>query len=133
MTYENRFDDRESRSVVKKFLMGKGMKVHDNPDQYGIDLIGIGTGGVYGFELEHRQYWDRDDFPFDTIHVPIRKAKFKGGNVLYVVLNKKLTKAIIFPTYLMKRIVKVDTPREHQEEFYDVDREHCNIYDLEDV
>jgi hypothetical protein len=82
--------DPKSRSVVKEYLARRGIKVHDNPDKFGVDLIA--EDGTLQVEVEHRLIWEGPDFPFSEINVPERKAKFFVENsVAYFILSRDYT------------------------------------------
>lgn len=92
-------NDPVCRKAVKKALAMKwGIKLVDNPDPFGIDLLQYdGDNIVAGYELERRQIWTTQDFPFDTIHIPARKMKYAKLPFMtyYVVVNKDISFALI--------------------------------------
>ena len=52
--------------------MRKGL-IKENPDKYGPDIL---VQDSYYVEVEVREIWKDDNFPFDEIHIPERKTKF---------------------------------------------------------
>jgi len=70
--------DEFGRSVVKKFIAHKfGMNAQDNPDVYGVDLLLYKSDKIVGYaEVEVRNNWKTDHFPFDELNIPLRKKKF---------------------------------------------------------
>ena len=80
-------NDPKSRKIVREYLERNGVIVKDHPNKYGIDLIS--DDGTLQLELEHRNSWTEEEFNYDTINVPERKAKFlKDGIVHYVILSR---------------------------------------------
>lgn len=64
---------------------------YSNPNRFGIDLI-ANTSPMVGIELEHRDEWCREIFPFALVNIPARKQRRLGNrNVHYVVINKDFT------------------------------------------
>jgi hypothetical protein len=84
----HRDNDPKSRHVVKKFFEERGVRLIDNQDEYGIDLVSI--DGSAKIEIEHRLVWTGKEFPFDEINLPERKTKFflKNQGAYYVILSK---------------------------------------------
>jgi len=68
--------DKDGRDFVKAFYKKHGLDAQDNPDQYGVDLLVYYDDSLVGYaEVEVRQNWDKEQFPFDTLNVPERKQK----------------------------------------------------------
>lgn len=83
----HRSNDPQSRRIVKEYLKRNGIEVEDNPNQFGVDLIS--KDGTLQVEVEHRLVWDSEEFPFEEINVPERKAKFfVQESVSYVILSR---------------------------------------------
>ena len=79
-------NDPKSRKVVKEFLAKQGIVVEDNPNRFGVDLIS--KDGTLQIEVEHRLVWQSEEFPFEEINVPERKAKFFIENhIAYAILS----------------------------------------------
>lgn len=84
--------DPRSRQVVIDYLNKMGFPFYSNPWKYGIDLFSIFTPKI-AIELEHRDIWVHEEFPYPSVHIPYRKAKFLGGDrVHYCVINKDFTR-----------------------------------------
>jgi len=63
----------------------------ENNNQYGVDLLS--PDGTLRMELEHRLSWTENDFNYDMINVPERKAKFlNDGVTAYVILSKDFSR-----------------------------------------
>jgi hypothetical protein len=79
-------NDPKSRKVVKEYLSKQGIIVEDNPNKFGVDLIS--KDNTFQVEVEHRLVWKEDEFPYDEINVPERKAKFFIENyIAYFILS----------------------------------------------
>jgi len=98
-------NDPKSRQVVKEYFSTHGILIKDNPDKYGVDLIS--DDGTLQVEVEHRLVWVNDDFPYETVNLPERKAKyFVANSVAYVILSKDYSRmGIIDGKTIMKYIV----------------------------
>ena len=79
-------NDPQSRRIVKEYFLRHNMPLNDNPNKYGVDLISEDQS--LQVEVEHRLVWKDEEFPFDEINVPERKAKFFVENhISYVILS----------------------------------------------
>lgn len=79
-------NDPKSRKVVKEYLAKQGIIVNDNDNKYGVDLISEDLS--LQVEVEHRNVWTEDVFPFSEINLPERKAKFFVENkIAYFILS----------------------------------------------
>ena len=84
-------NDPQSRRIVKEYLKKQGIVVNDNPNVYGIDLIS--PDGTLQIEVEHRLVWDSDEFPYEEVNVPERKAKFlQDGKTQYFILSQDFSR-----------------------------------------
>ena len=116
--------DPKSRAVVKAYLKSFGLHYKDNPNECGIDLVGINTGDT--IEIEHRWLWKGSIWPYLTVHIPERKGKFLNiKNINYVVVNNDFTYiGICLYENLKKYIDKVIEVRnsaiKEGEYFYDI-------------
>ena len=69
--------DEPARTFLKSVYKDLGIVARDNIDKYGIDLILFKDGIKIGYaEVETCAGWTGPVYPFKTVHVPIRKAKF---------------------------------------------------------
>ena len=91
-------NDPKARQAVIQFVTQQGLSAKENPNIYGIDLSisGIAASGyVYDdmpVEVERRECWKNNSFPFPTVHIPARKKKFFKTNILYAIVNKTYNK-----------------------------------------
>lgn len=69
--------DASGREVVKSFFHSKlNIIAKDNPNLYGVDLLLYKNKTLVGYaEVEVRNNWKTDNFPYDTLNVPYRKKK----------------------------------------------------------
>lgn len=121
------FDDNDLRAREKaKELLRKRFVVKDNPDQYGIDLLCYNKEGElkYSVEVEVKNLWSGNSFPWSEINVPERKGKFFSQNkVMYIMFNTDLTSCFIVSGADIMSCKKEEVPnRRHEsgEYFYKV-------------
>ena len=51
--------------------------LEDNPNKYGVDLIGTLDGEFVSYvEVERKHGWKGETFPFSTVNLPARKKKY---------------------------------------------------------
>tara|TARA_R110000824_G_scaffold292235_1_gene480625 strand:+ start:78 stop:530 length:453 start_codon:yes stop_codon:yes gene_type:complete len=135
-------NDPKARQAVMAFANQRGLIIRENSDIYGIDLFISGTsrtGHVYEdmpVEVERRECWSGEHFPFTTIHIPERKTKFFKTNILYAIVNKTYNK---FMFCYSDNIIKYGTQEVSNkymtkgEYFYNVPlNEWRNVYILEE-
>jgi len=79
-------NDPKTRTLVKKFFADRGITLVDHPNEFDIDLVS--EDGQIRIEVEHRFNWSEVDFPFNTVNILERKAKFfREGNTHYCILS----------------------------------------------
>lgn len=83
-----------AKLVAIEYFTSIGKSAIVNPDTYGIDLI---IDDDFYCEVEVKHNWDNDDFPFDTLQIPLRKMKFANldKRSWFMVINKHRTRAIV--------------------------------------
>ena len=86
--------DRAGKNAMFDYLTDLGWEVQENPDQYGIDLLCTSATRSIEIEVEVKVYW-QDRFPFKTLHIPFRKAKFANDNSVFAILSGDLTRAAL--------------------------------------
>lgn len=133
-------NDALARQAVSQFLRAHGIVVRPNPDQYGVDLFEIedfpeGPAPVLGIECEIKRVWSGATFPWDTIQLPERKAKYRSAalDVDYWLLNSECTHAIVIPGYLLDEHIPVEVPNKYVskgERFYQIPVAQCRKVDL---
>lgn len=69
--------DEPARAYVKNVYNELGIRAVDNPDKYGVDLILFENNIKIGYaEVEVIAGWNGIQYPFKSVHVALRKAKF---------------------------------------------------------
>jgi hypothetical protein len=82
-------NDPQSKAVVIAYMKSLGFGFHENPNKFGMDLISDFENPKVALELEHRSIWEKEQYPYQSVHIPARKLKFLGNDhVHYIVLNK---------------------------------------------
>ena len=75
--------DNSGREVVKNYFSSKlNITAKDNPDLYGVDLLLYRDNELIGYaEVEVRNNWKTNAFPYDTLNVPYRKKKLLDNDL----------------------------------------------------
>lgn len=108
--FDNRLYEQNDNAklVAIRYFTSIGKSAIVNPDTYGIDLI---IDDDFYCEVEVKHSWDSDEFPFDTLQIPLRKMKFANldKRSWFMVINKNRTRAIAVKheDFLDSRIVNV--------------------------
>jgi len=86
-------DDDSAKYDVLRWLESMGHVVCVNPDEYGIDLLGIWGEENTAWEVEVKHNWRGEHFPFDSVHYSVRKRKFIQPDVhtYFVTVNHERT------------------------------------------
>ena len=88
--------DSPGRQIVKEYITNKlHLTVKDNPDIYGVDLIIYKENKIVGYaEVEVRNNWSSDAFPYEILNVPYRKKKLLENNkpTFFFSVNKPQTR-----------------------------------------
>lgn len=116
MTVKKRFDkslykmyDELAKDATKLYNEGLGQTLTDNPDRYRQDLV----ADDYLVECEVKLVWDTDEFPYDTVQLPQRKAKFFDKLTKFYIWNKALTRAATFWSDDIKDLEPVEVPNKY--------------------
>ena len=143
-------NDTQAREAVTAYLKRNKWIVYDNPDRYGPDLM-IQTGKneeIDYVEVEIKQCFLGDPngaFPYDTIQLPERKAKYRTyNNISFWILSKDLKWAVVIPgdalKYKRPKIVATKYTKvskcphcgeEIGERFWQIPLDECEIIHLE--
>jgi hypothetical protein len=91
--------DSYGKLKVKRFFMAAyGIYLLENPDRYAVDMIAYKDGKKLGYvEVEVREAWADNEFPFETLHIPERKVKLLKNDLktVLVSVNKIGTRAFL--------------------------------------
>jgi len=115
--------------IAKEYYKRKGIVLEDNPDEYGIDLI----GKEINVEVEVRDSWKDNIFPWKEVCILERKAKNISGKTIFFIINQLLTKAILVkdehlkPEYLKEKPNRLVSEGEY---FYHIPRDKTEIVDI---
>ena len=94
----HQYDSYGKRAVKKYFMSRYGIYLLENEDQYAVDMIAYKDGKKLGYvEVEVRESWNTDSFPFDSLHIPERKGKLLCNDLktVLVSVNKNASRAFI--------------------------------------
>ena len=135
---QNNYDknDQLTRDAVLRYLRGEGHYVIENPDKYGPDLILYsGYKPVAYIEVERKLVWRGANFPYPTVNLPERKAKFLKTKlpIDFWILNHDLNCAMIIPDLAveLKFLNEVaNSSIASGEMFYQIPLELCNYVEL---
>jgi len=97
--------DKAARTRAKAFWSSQGYTCTDNEDEFGVDLVVERDGRRFYCEVEVKTVWHGKDFKYDSIHIPVRKAKFLGKPTQFMLFNNSLTHAAI-----IARDTVIDSP-----------------------
>lgn len=121
----NKYDEA-ARNRAKEFWESQGYTCTDHADEYDVDLVVEKDGKRFYCEVEVKTVWHGKDFKYDTIHIPVRKAKFLGKPTQFMVFNNSLTHAAVIGRKKVLNATKVDVPNRKiafGEKFFDIPKE----------
>lgn len=133
-------NDRKARDTIIVHLMNNELYVRDNEDKYGPDLeVFTGYRVSHYVEVEVKQAWNTGHtFPFPTIQLPERKAKFINSRARkhteFWILSKDLKFACIIADKVVMDSPLVEVSNKYVasgERFYQIPIENCNIIELD--
>lgn len=137
MTVKKRFDrnlyklyDELAKDATKLYNEGLGQTLTDNPDRYRQDLV----ADSHLVECEVKLVWDTDEFPYDTVQLPQRKAKFFDKLTKFYIWNKSLTRAATFWSDDIKDLEPVEVPNKYVykgEYFFQIPLEMVEFVELQ--
>lgn len=136
-------NDALARQAVSQYLRSHGVTISPNPDQYGVDLFEMdddefdGPYPVLGIECEIKRVWSGPDFPWGTIQLPERKAKYRSPtlDVDYWLLNSECTHAIVIRGSLLDQFPPKEVRNKYVakgEMFYQIPVLLCRLVNLSD-
>ena len=92
------YDKFGKDKVIALFDKHYKIKLVENEDIYGVDLVAYKDNKKIGYvEVEVRNSWKTDLFPFETLNVPERKRKLLINNMktYFISVNKNGSMAFI--------------------------------------
>lgn len=129
--------NRAAIDAVRSHINASGLFVQDNDDIYGPDLVVyLGFKPRYYVECEVKLIWSGPDFPFDTIQLPERKAKFARlpKPCEFWICNREYTHAIVISDRNLEPDMIVEVPNKlvaNGELFYQVPIDRTVLVELE--
>jgi hypothetical protein len=91
-------NDERAPEIAKKYFSLHGYELRDNPDKYGVDLLGYRDGEfVMYVEVEIKRVWTEEDFPYGSVQFPERKWKFCNLDkpTAFFMINNKCNRALL--------------------------------------
>ena len=88
--------DSVARETARSFWSHNGWTVTDHPNEYAVDLMAEKDCKRVYIEVEVKRGWHGERFQYDTVHLPLRKAKFLDKPTKFMVFNHSLTHAALF-------------------------------------
>ena len=125
--------DASGKQTVLRFLRQLGIDAEENPDKYGVDLLGKNIDHTW--EVEKRPVWV-DEWPYLTVHIPTRKKKFFQLSMIYAVVNRDLNKVMFCSSVVINKYKQEEVPNkevESGEYFYDVPLSVWQVYDMASI
>jgi hypothetical protein len=125
--------DDNARELVKDWLNSYGWTLENNPDRYGIDLIGYDRlHRQASVEVEVKHYWTGSQFPFQTVHIAARKQKFIEPTAYIIVVNHDRTHALMLNYQLLSQgqVITKSTIYTKDEQFIEVPAIQANIREV---
>ena len=109
--------DGKARQIVKEHLCQSSLvRVRCNMDPYGVDLVGDGIS----VEVEVKHDWEDGVFPFRSLHIPARKAKWAKPNHFFAVLNRPMTMMAWVKGEDLSIVIEKTTKYTENEGFFEV-------------
>lgn len=109
-------NDPPARRAVREYLAKHKIVVKNHPNKFAVDLVS--EDGTMFIEVEHRNVWDSDEFPFDEINVPERKAKFfTENNIHYVIVSRNFTHIGLISGKALKKYIVESNLKENPNKF----------------
>ena len=105
--------DNTARVRTMEFMQVKGYEIWENPNIYGQDLIAESSKGMFYVECEVKAVWKGDVFPYDTVQLPQRKAKFFNRPTLFFIWNDELSTAVTFKSEQIKDLTPVEVSNKY--------------------
>lgn len=131
--------DGKARDALIKHLVSRGHTIHNNEENYTVDVVSIKGGNIYYNEAEVKVSWE-GDWPehWTEIRIPERKTRlldrYKMGFLNFYIFSKDMTKAWrIKDTALTEDRLKVAFGRNIQkgEQFFHIPYKEAELISLQ--
>lgn len=116
MFIQKNFDenDARARAKAKTILIKHYDKVEDNPDVYDIDLLCYRNNKIVAYvEVEVKNLWQGQNFPYPDINALTRKEKYYKAhpdNCILILFNGSLTSCFLMNGKTILASPKVEVP-----------------------
>lgn len=125
--------DKPARDRAKQFWAHAGYSCYDHEDEFGVDLVVRGKGKTFFCECEVKKSWHGVTFSYDTLHIPVRKAKFLSKPTQFLVFNAGLHAVARVSRKVVSAAPCVEVPNYKSpfgERFYDIPADQVAFYTL---
>lgn len=129
-------NDEPARAAGKRYWgLAEGVRVEDNADRYGPDLIVHTMLGSFYCEVEIKKVWKGKEFQYDTLQIAARKGKYLDLPlpVSYIVFNDDQTYGYLCPGTELALSPIVEVPNKYNwsgEMFYQVPIDHLTLIEV---
>jgi hypothetical protein len=126
--------DAPAREKAKKFWSSQGYTCTDHDDEYDVDLVVEKDNKRFYCEVEVKTTWHGQEFHYDTLHIPARKAKFLSKPTQFMVFNNSMTRAAIVGRNKLLGSDTIEVPNRKiafGERFFDVPKEDLFFVPIE--
>jgi hypothetical protein len=132
------FDENNDKAIaaVLEHINKLGLYAHVSDDLYGPDVeVFSGFRKTHYVEVEVKRVWKGTKFPWDTIQLPERKAKFlrKRLPIEFWILNSTMDHVVIIPDYAVSSSPLVEVQNSlisEGEKFFQIPIDQCIIKEL---
>ena len=130
------YDGVGKSRVAEHFKIAYGIELVEHEDKYAVDLVAYKDGKKLGYvEVEVRDSWSKDEFPFDSLHIPERKEKLLNNDMrTYLVsVNKLGTRAFICDASVILNSPRMEKNNKHVQQgelFFLVDPSRIRLVNL---
>lgn len=126
--------DAPARAKAKRFWESQGYTCTDHEDEYDVDLVVEKDSKRFYCEVEVKTTWHGQEFSYDTLHIPARKAKFLSKPTQFMVFNNSMTRAAIVGRNKLLNATTVEVSNRKiafGEKFFDVPKEDLFFVPIE--
>jgi hypothetical protein len=91
-------NDKKAREIATEWFAKEGYELRDNPDKYGVDLLGYKNDELVMYvEVEIKRVWKEEKFPYGSVQFPSRKFKFcqLDKPTAFMMINNKCNRALL--------------------------------------
>ena len=129
----NKYDE-PARAKAKQFWSSQGYTCTDHVDEFDVDLVVEKDKKRFYCEVGVKTTWHGQEFSYDTLHIPARKAKFLSQPTQFMVFNNSMTRAAIVGRNKVLRSPSVEVPNRNiafGEMFFDIPKKDLFFVPIE--